>query len=31
MGNLERVHFSVAAVLWYMEMQSTSIPMNSRG
>ena len=31
MGNLEKVHFSVAVVLWYMEMQSTSIPKSSRG
>ena len=31
MGNLEKVHISVAVVLWYMEMQSTLIPVNSRG
>ena len=31
MGNLEKVHFSVTVVLFNMKMQSTSIPMNSRG
>ena len=31
MGNLEKVHISVAVVLWCMEMQSTLIPVNSRG
>ena len=30
MENLEKVHFSVAVVLRYTEMQSTSIPMNFR-
>ena len=31
MGNAQKVHFSLAVVLFDMEMQSTSIPMNSRG
>ena len=31
MGNLEKVHISDAVMLWYMEMQSTLISVNSRG
>ena len=31
MGNLGKEHFPVPVMLWYMKMQSTSIPMNSRG
>ena len=31
MGNLEKVHIFVDVMLWYMEMQSTLISVNSRG
>ena len=31
MGNLEKGHISVAVMLWYMEMLSTLISVNSTG
>ena len=31
MAKIEKVHFSVAIMLFDMEMQSTSTPMNTRG